>query len=41
MQTYKGKYFEHNVKKKNFLGDNNFKTKEKECDFMISFVKHG
>ena len=41
MKTYKGKYFEHNVKKENFWLKLIFETKEQERGFMISFDKNG
>ena len=37
MQIYKRKYFEHSAKKQIFWTKLTFKTKEQECDFMISF----
>ena len=37
MQIYKGKHFEHNVKKKIFWTKLIFRTKEQEHDFTISF----
>ena len=36
MQIYKGKYFEHGVKKEIFWTKLTFKTAEQERDFMIS-----